>query len=237
MSAAVVRTPARARRAGMVLAAAVLGLGVFAGAPAAQAHNYVVSTNPEADSTLTEQPGKIAVTTNDNLLSTGEQNGANAMTITGPNGEFYGDGCVAVTGPAMIMEAQLGAPGHYTVTWQVVSTDGHPVSDEFGFEWQPAADQELAVGVPQRPMCGVAAGGESPSVSTPAATPGEDSSAAPSTTAPSGITADLGWILGAIGVILAGGLVMLVLLLRQRRRADVEREAASPGDTPGTTGA
>ena len=144
----------RAALAGIVLVVATLS---FSAAPAL-AHNSVVGTTTEAGSVVTEQPGSVVVTTNDNLLDLSGQGESNAMQVSGPAAapRYYGDGCATVSGPSLTAEVQLGQPGEYTVVWQVVSTDGHPISDTFTFTWQPDATQVLNEGSATAPTCATA---------------------------------------------------------------------------------
>jgi len=186
--------------------AAALG---FSAAPAS-AHNYPVGYAPAENSVVTEQPGNFTLTTNDTLLNLDGTGTGNAMRISGPTSAslYYGDGCVTLFGTKLETTAQLGQPGEYTVTWQVVSTDGHPVSGSYTFTWQPAAGQVLATGLAAVPACGAPTPTDAPA--TPLATlatPG----AAQSAVAPT----DLLWIAGAaLAVILA---VAVTLLLTRRR--------------------
>ncbi|NQX12609.1 copper resistance protein CopC [Microbacteriaceae bacterium VKM Ac-2855] len=192
--------------AGAVVAGAALALAVAA--PAA-AHNYLVASTPTADSTLTTQPETISVTTNDNLLDLGGDGNAAAIQVVGPADapRYYGDGCVTVLGPTASMPAQLGAAGEYTVTWQVVSTDGHPVSDSFTFEWQPDATQVLAAGSATAPDCnGTISAAEPVASDQPAASTASDPA----------LLNDVLWIGGGVlAVVVAAGVTLLVL----RRRA------------------
>ena len=51
------------------IAALALGVGVLAIAAPAQAHNYLVSSNPTADTTVTQLPESFSITTNEALLN------------------------------------------------------------------------------------------------------------------------------------------------------------------------
>ena len=188
--------------------AAALG---FSAAPAS-AHNYPVGYTPAENSVVTEQPGHFTVTTNDTLLNLDGTGTGNAMRISGPTSAplYYGDGCVTLFGAKLETTAQLGQPGEYTVTWQVVSTDGHPVSGSYTFTWQPAAGQVLAAGAAAAPTCGTTAptdaSGTVPDASATAA-PGAAQSAVAST--------DLLWIGGAAAAVIVA--VAATLLLTRRR--------------------
>jgi len=202
------------RRTSRVAAAAIaLGLaGAVAVAAPASAHNYLVSSSPAADAVVTEQPGTLSVTTNDDLLVLGDDGRAAGLRVTGPDGLYYGDGCVTVLGPEASMPLELGAAGSYDVTWQVVSTDGHPVSGEYSFEWQPADGTAVADGSETVPDCNGTV-----DVSGAAAPADGDSDEA----APSGADAvpigDVLWIGGAlVAVVAAVGVTLLVLRRRPR---------------------
>ncbi|WP_022883472.1 copper resistance CopC family protein [Glaciibacter superstes] len=212
---------------GAIVIVAALGLS----AAPASAHNYVVSTSPEADSVVTVQPATFSVTTNDNLLDLDGAGSGSAIQVRGPEGApeplYYGDGCASVFGPTVETEAQLGEAGVYTVVWQVVSTDGHPVSDEYTFTWQPDAAQEQAEGATTPPDCGgtgqdsagddsagqagdrQAGDGQAGDQATDAA--GDDASA------PTGAAlADVVWIGIALGAVVLAVLGTLLVVLRKR---------------------
>ncbi|KGJ72472.1 hypothetical protein GY21_15200 [Cryobacterium roopkundense] len=172
-----------------------VALGLFAGP--ASAHNYPVGYSPAEDSVVTEQPEVFSVTTNDLLLDLDGTGAASAMQVTGPTSAatplYYGDGCAAVSGATVETEAQLGEAGDYTVVWQTVSTDGHAVSGEFSFTWQPAAGQVLAEGSTAKPDCG-GAGSQATDAPVTGSAPA-DASAAPA-------LSDLAWIGGSLAVVL-----------------------------------
>ncbi|WP_162925003.1 copper resistance CopC family protein [Mycetocola zhujimingii] len=219
---------------------AVAGLGLT-GAPA-QAHNALVSSTPAADSVVTEQPGTFSITTNDAILEAGGT--SNAIQVRGPGAEtlYYGDGCMTVSGSTLTTPVQLGQPGDYTVLWQVVSADGHPISGEFTFTWQPASGQELAAGVAAVPVCGQA---QAPVESaTPEPEP-RFTTQATDTASPSGpiesddttaASNDLLWIGGALAVLVIAAVVVVVVVRRKNGPpagpgADEagEADASSPG--------
>jgi methionine-rich copper-binding protein CopC len=191
--------------------AAVLVVALGWAAAPASAHNYVVGSSPAAGAVLTEQPSLFTVTTSEALLDLGGGGAGSGMLISGPSAAatplYYGDGCISLLGSTVETEAQLGQPGEYTVTWQVVSTDGHPVSDDFTFTWQPAAGQTLAEGSPDKPVCADTAGAATDAAATDAA----DDDAAPTGAA----LADAAWIAATLGAVL---LAVAGTLLVTRRR-------------------
>jgi methionine-rich copper-binding protein CopC len=178
---------------GLVLAGSVLGL-----AAPAQAHDYLVGSTPEVGSTVTELPEVISVTANDALVDLSGEGSGFGLLVQDADGLYYGDGCVTLDGATMSTPSALGPAGTYTVTWQLVSADSHPVSDTFTFEWAPAADATLSEGATEVPNCaGVA--------ETPRAAEGTDDAAS------AAIDPTIVWIVGAvIAVVLAAGLTLLV---------------------------
>lgn len=188
----------------LVAAAATLGLATPAGA-----HNYVISTVPKAGSVLTELPKQFSVTTNDTLLNLGGNGHGFALRIRDADGLYYGDGCVKVEGPSISTDAAIGKPGEYTMLWQLISTDGHTISDEIPFTWRPASETTTpSTGAKVPPDChGTQPAGSSQATAAPA-TPKASSSI------PIG---DVLWIGAAI--VLVGLAVLISLLVAGRRKA------------------
>lgn len=140
---------------GLLAASALAFASVLAFAAPASAHNYYVSSTPEINQVLTSLPDEFMVTTNDNLLELGGMEGGFFMEVKGPDGLYYGDGCVTVSGRSVTMPAALGPAGGYSLNWQVVSADGHTVSDTIPFTWQPAIGEETGItGTATPPRCG-----------------------------------------------------------------------------------
>ena len=189
-------------------------LGVLAGpAMPAFAHNTVIGETPDADSTVTSQPGTVALETSDALL---DAEGATAMDVIGPDGRHYANACPSVDRAVASVPAELGPAGEYTVEWRVVSADGHPITGSFAFTWAPSDGEWLVEGAEQA----VCAGGADPSTGSGEATDGESDAAA------SGGLGDLLWVLGgAVAVALAG---LAAFLLMRRRPAADDRDAADP---------
>lgn len=191
------------RFAALGAAAAVALVGAPSLAAPAMAHNYYIESTPGIDEVLTTLPDEFVVTTNDNLLDLDGAVGAFLIEVIGPDGLYYGDGCVEVSGPSVSMPAALGPAGDYTLQWQVVSADGHTVSDTIPFQWQPAAGQESSTqGASTVPNCG------GPPVTAP------DNTA---DTPTDGVTADVLWIGGAV-VAVALAIVVTLMLLRPKKK-------------------
>lgn len=211
----------RTRWVGVALATvATAGLLMFSTLSPAQAHNYLMESTPTEGEELTVLPDEFVITTNDALLKMEGNNASFGLQVIDTDGLYYGDGCVDLEGPSMSTAAALGEPGDYMVRWQIVSIDGHTVSEEYAFTWQPDGEFEVSAGATSAPVCGEA--GE-----TDTDTPREsDDTVAPApapevTTqadeADSSGSSDLLWIGGAIvAVVIAGGATMLALSRKKK---------------------
>jgi methionine-rich copper-binding protein CopC len=147
----------RTARATAALRGAVIatltGVAVLFAATPAGAHSVLADSTPEEGQTLTELPEAFSVTANEALLDLGGQ-GVFQLQIRDAEGAYYGDGCVEVVDATMSATPALGASGDYTMIWQVVSADGHPVSGEVHFSWDAPGDFEPSDGVAEPPVCG-----------------------------------------------------------------------------------
>jgi methionine-rich copper-binding protein CopC len=139
------------RRLGLGLLLALAGALAFASP--AQAHNYLVSSTPAVGSTITTLPKTIEVTTNDTLLDLAGNGSGFDVLVRDSAGKFYGDGCITISGRSVSTGAALGKPGKYTVTWQVISTDTHPVSATYEFTWKPTDASQETTGSAAAPDC------------------------------------------------------------------------------------
>ncbi|HEY4267600.1 MAG TPA: copper resistance protein CopC [Galbitalea sp.] len=202
-----VRKRVRAVTVGAILvAASVLGI-----AGPASAHNFLVTSTPAAGKTMTALPSAFTITTNEGLLDLSGHAAGFAFDIEDAQGKFYGDGCVTVTGPAMSIDPVIGAAGKYRVLWQIVSADGHVVSNSYSFTWKPPASFTPAKGASHPEDCGGKSGGTAP----PDPHLGQDAFAKPS--------ANLGLVLGIGGGILALGIALTIVLLVVGRRKPADK--------------
>ncbi len=115
-----------------------------------------MSSSPAAGSTIDAPPSEVTLTFNDVILdlaaagggggdaSTGSapaSGGSSVVQVTGPDGQgtHFETGCATDSGRTVSVPVALGGSGQYTVTWRVVSADGHPVSDSIAFTYQAPA--------------------------------------------------------------------------------------------------
>jgi copper resistance protein C len=188
--------------------ALMVGVAVLAAAPAAQAHNYLVASSPVAGETLTALPDAFFVTTNEDLLTLDGTAGF-AFQIVDAAGLHYESGCVEVDGATMSTVPRLGEPGEYTALWQVVSADGHTVSDEIDFTWAPAGDVDVSPGAAGAPGCGD--DGAAPP-------PAQPSAPQPAPASPIRLE-DVLWIGGAVVAVGVAVAITIAVLARRRPNA------------------
>ncbi|KRE21783.1 copper resistance protein CopC [Agromyces sp. Soil535] len=204
------RTNSRARVGALALLVVASAALVALPAIPASAHNYLVASSPADGEVVTEQPGVISLETNEELL---DVEGGAVIQVQGPDGLYYGDGCTEVVGVSAQTVAELGTPGVYTVTWRVVSTDGHPVSGTWSFDWQPAEGVALGEGSAEPGACG-----GDVAVSTPGAAteePTDEATEEPADASSGSASLDALWIVG--GVLLAAVAALGTWLLMRRR--------------------
>lgn len=206
--------------------AVALGLVLGAAAPAA-AHNYVVSSTPEDGATITAAPESFTITTNDVLLDLSGDGAGFGMVISDEAGQYYGDGCVTIDGRSMSTVAALGPAGNYTLAFQLISADGHTLSESLKFTYEPAAGEPAATGSSTMPNCGGAAD---------ASAAGGEASGAPSAEAEANAIV---LTVAIVGGLIAVGIVTLVAVSGRRARAasdagdaaDAEATATADGAT------
>jgi methionine-rich copper-binding protein CopC len=196
--------------------------GILAGpAVPALAHNSVIDESPKADSSVAAQPESVWIETSDTLL---DAEGATSMDVLGPDGRHYATACPSVDGPVASVPAELGPGGEYTVEWRVVSADGHPITGEFAFTWDPADGEPVAEGA-DAAVC-ESGGGDS-------AGPGDavdQPDAGVIDAAASGGVGDLLWVAaGGLVVVLAG---LAAFLFTRRRPGAVGEPEPVAADEP-----
>lgn len=202
----------------------LLLLTLFAGVGfpgAASAHSELISSTPADGSSLDAAPAQVVLTFSEDIRPEGA-----LVQVTDGEGLAMTDGKLTLDGPKVTqpLSAQLH-PGNYTITYKVVSADGHPISDAIAFTLSDAAgtassststSSSTTSAASATPTSSTSSASTSSSASTPAA-------ASPNTDA---VTKDsgpnLGWILG--GLALAGlAAAGIFVALRMSRNSDTPR--------------
>ncbi len=175
---------------------ALLGPGAL---PAA-AHDEPVASVPAPDATV-PAPDRVEL-----QLSAPPQPLGTRVTVTAPDGTAVAAGEPELQGSAVRQPLRPDLPaGSYTVSWQVTSSDGHPLTGTFGF---------VVVAPPVVPLDSTpapeAAAPAPPAADTGAPAPG--TAAAPQPASGSGVPS--AWLAG--GGLLAAAAVLGARSLRRR---------------------
>ncbi|GHF66642.1 hypothetical protein FHX82_006560 [Amycolatopsis bartoniae] len=114
-----------------------LAVLLVAGMRAADAHDVLESSNPPAGGQLSTAPSTVELSFNAPV-----EPGFNELVVTGPDKTSHWE-----AGPATVAAETISAPlrplgpaGDYTVTYHIVSEDGHPVSGSYTFHLTVAGD-------------------------------------------------------------------------------------------------
>ncbi|MBF4461950.1 MULTISPECIES: copper resistance CopC family protein [unclassified Rathayibacter] len=195
--------------AGGLTAAGAAALLVLGAAGPAAAHDSLLETVPAAGES-TSAVSEISLTFTDNLLNLGGESNAFAIQVIGPDGRHYSDGCTTLIGPTITAPAALGGAGEYEVLWQVVSADGHPISETYTFDYAPADGTPSSDGASSVPACG-----QEPTEQDSAAAEEDAPASTASEAAPSGVVLGLSIGAGVAAVVAA----LTVFLVRRMRRS------------------
>jgi methionine-rich copper-binding protein CopC len=201
-------------------------------ATGASAHDYLVDSTPKADSIQTTPLKQVTLTFDDVVLDLSHNGSSALLQVTGPDGSgsnsgerHFETGCPTIEGRTVSAPVALGADGNYTITWQIVSADGHTVSNSITFTYQPPAGTAAANGTSSRPECG--RGAATDQASQPAAgqaparqVPATGSQAATSDSGALGIVITIACIIVGLAIV---GVVIVVLTARRRQKDDEER--------------
>ncbi|RFA11062.1 hypothetical protein B7R54_03285 [Subtercola boreus] len=190
-------------------------------ATAASAHDFLVSSSPADGSTVTESPGTVSLTFNDLVLDLAADGSSSIVEVTGPDAQttHYETGCASILGRTVSAPVALGTAGVYRVSWQIVSSDGHPVSSSLTFTYAPPAGTAVSAGAASAPPCGRAAAGESGSLPSAAAAVDEGQA---------------GWLILAVagGIVLLAivGVVVVLMFSRRKKNSEEIPDRGNPED-------
>lgn len=130
------RPPIASRSACII---ALLALVVCFGSlrvPAA-AHTSLVSTTPEAGSTVQSLPDQVSATFAEDI-DTGY------LVVNAPNGEQATTGDPLINGDTIrIATTDLNISGTYALSYRVVSSDGHPIDGTIAFTVQTGREADI----------------------------------------------------------------------------------------------
>ena len=122
------------------LISAAIATLLFAG-PAA-AHDNLLDSTPSAGDTVASLEA-VSLTFSGELIDFGQ---ASFAQIQGPDGLYYETLCSTIDLNVLTTPVALGEAGTYTILWNAVSSDGHPISESFQFQYAPEEGAEPALG-------------------------------------------------------------------------------------------
>lgn len=101
--------------------------------PLAQAHAELVSSNPAVGAHLDALPNQVEVTFDGNLLNIGSAK-TNVLIVKDPKGSQIDAKNSHVSGAKLRVDVNpVATNGEFTVSWRVVSSDGHPEEGSYQF--------------------------------------------------------------------------------------------------------
>lgn len=178
------------------------GFVLGSAAPAANAHDFVLSTVPADTEHVDLAPSTVSMRFTDDIMQLGA-----IVLVVDSAGTDWAEGEPVLDGPTATLAVDPALPdGAYQVRWRVVSADGHPISGTFDFT---VGD----VGTPPASPAATAA----PIVATPT-TPATVGSAETDSAIPSGGALPIG-VIALIGALVGLGLFLGILALSRRHTA------------------
>lgn len=184
---------------GALLTAAAV---VLLGAPAALAHDHLLSSDPGDGASVQTAPSAITLEFSDSPQPVSPR-----VRVTAADGTVVADGEPSIDGTRVSLPLPQGTPtGRMTVQWRVVSHDGHPIEGTFGFDVAQGSAPVAAGATPS------ASASASPSPTTAASGP----------TAAADSTADTGLSPAVIAIVVVVLLALIGLgfaLVRRRGRS------------------
>ncbi|HIY95982.1 MAG TPA: copper resistance protein CopC [Candidatus Rothia avicola] len=190
-----------------LVATAALAAGSLLGMNPAAAHDELVSTNPTDGATLTEAPASLELTYSGDIM---DVDGANQVRVTNAAGESVTDGAPDIDGKVVTQDlATAAADDTYTVTWRVVSSDGHPIQGTFTYTVGQGG--KVADATAQAATTGAAEpSAESTGTSAPVASD-------PVSQASEGLSTPLKVVLALVAVAALGSALVVVLAKTKRK--------------------
>ncbi|MFJ4996570.1 copper resistance protein CopC [Microbacterium sp. NPDC088619] len=214
-------TARRLPTAPVALAASLLTAFLVLFAPlSASAHDSLLASSPEAESTVDTLPTELTLTFSAKLI---DETGATEVVVTDPSGNSVIEGAATVEGAIVTQQLAAEAPaGAYHVIWKVVSSDGHPTSGEFDFtvanSTEAAPTEE-----PSAEPTETATVAPAPSAT---AGPGTDATPAPESDDSSASTT-LIWVLAIAGALVIIAIVVWLVIRGRRDRASTDSDLPS----------
>jgi methionine-rich copper-binding protein CopC len=127
--------------AGLALAA----IAVLATTAPASAHDQLVSSTPADGESLATAPEEIVMTFSGELIVLDESTAGAVVMVVDASGRDWATGEIDVQWDTVTVQLEAGMPSAgYQVRWQVVSSDGHPISGVIPFTVGDAAPMAVS---------------------------------------------------------------------------------------------
>lgn len=94
----------------------------------AQAHDQLVDANPSEGETVEAGIIDIELRFSDDVLGIGQGNEILVIGPIGEQSELRNNSCASSDDDLVSTQVDLDTPGDYTISWRVVSGDGHPIT-------------------------------------------------------------------------------------------------------------
>lgn len=196
-----------ARKIGPALLGAVaLAATSLLGFSPAQAHDELVSSNPSQNAQLSQAPQSLELTYSGEIM---DLDGVNQVRVSNAAGESMTEGSPQVEGKQVIQDLKSDQQeGTYTVSWRVVSSDGHPIQGTFTYQVGQGSD-----------LASQAAGSSASSSAAEslAASSTESAAADPLSQLGSGLSGPLKLVLALLGLGALGAVLTLILMKMKRK--------------------
>ena len=103
----------------------------------ASAHAHLTSSNPAKNQIVNTLPPIVWLEFDGNLMILGDKQ-VNRISVTNSKKVVVSMGETLVSGARISSKLKPGLPpGNYSVTYRIVSEDGHPVEGSFSFTYKP----------------------------------------------------------------------------------------------------
>jgi methionine-rich copper-binding protein CopC len=107
----------------LLAALALVGMALLGSGGSAAAHNELIGSDPADGATVASTPARVLLT-----FDLPVKPGFSTVTVTGPDRTQWQAGAPVEAGATVSMPVNpLGSAGQYTIAYQVLSVDGHPV--------------------------------------------------------------------------------------------------------------
>jgi len=200
--------------AALLAVLAALCVVVYGPVSLAQAHAQLIASDPADGARVTAVPAAVTLTFSDPIAAQFVR-----VQVATPAGAAPAGASTA--GPRVTITLPDRGPGAYTVTYRVVSADGHPVSGTLAFTVSGAPTASVSAAAPASATASASAAAADPATSAASAAPAQPVTPDPLATPDGAGSRSTAVLLGA--VVAAGAAVLGVRLLVQtaaRRRRE-----------------